>query len=31
MDNPGRYLALLPPINGADAIIRFALLHPEPR
>ena len=21
MDNPGRYLALLPPINGADAII----------
>ncbi len=27
MSNWGRYLTLLPPINGADAVIGFALFH----
>ena len=30
MANPGRYLTLLPPINGADADQRLALFHAEP-
>ena len=31
INNPGRYLVLLPPINGATALLRHALLHREPR
>ena len=31
MNNPGRYLTLLPPINGADAISGYAILHGESR
>ena len=27
INNPGRYLVLLPPINGATAAIRHAILH----
>ncbi len=30
MNNPGRYLALLPPINGADAISGSPYFHAEP-
>ena len=31
MTNPGRYLVLMPPINGATAFSGHAVLHREPR
>ncbi len=31
INNPGRYLVLVPPINGATAFYRNALLHRQPR